>query len=120
MILMVGCEFQHTKPIPHIDYSKVEKVVIKANPKFITVENNDTVRVIPLKKVEHILKNINKSFNAGEIKYEYRTKLEIYFKDESVRVFELTGDIIRENSVITQNIKISNYSDSLWVLGVKK
>jgi len=118
-VLIISCDFKHTKPIPHIDYTKVEKVVVIANPKFIKVDNNDTVRIIPLKKAENVIVELNKSFNAGEIKFDYRTKLEFTFNDESKRVLEFTGDIVREKSEITQNLKIPTFSDDLWKMGEK-
>jgi len=119
-ILILGCETKHTKPISHISFSKVQKIVIKANPKMVAVENGDTVRVIPVEKVENVLKDLNASINAGEIKFPYSYKLEVYFKDETARNFKLTGDIIKENGdKIVQEIRIPNYSDSLWGMAKK-
>lgn len=120
IVLVIGCDYKHTKPIPHIDYSKIEKVIVIANPKFIKFKNNDSVRTIPLSKAENVIVELNKSFNAGEIKFDYRTKLKVTFKDGTQRELEFTGDIVRENSEITQNLKIPTFSDDLWEMGEKK
>ena len=120
LVLTISCETKHTKPISYISFSKVEKAIIKANPSVISVENNDTVRRIPSEKLEGVLNDINASINAGVIKFPYRYKLEVYFKDKSVRKFNITGDIIKEfGDEITQEIRIPNYSDSLWLMGEK-
>ena len=87
--------------------------MVASNLGFDPINNIKSVSSIPL------IVELNKSFNAGEIKFDYRTKLEFTFNDESKRVLEFTGDIVREKSEITQNLKIPTFSDDLWKMGEK-
>ena len=116
-LVLFACDFKHTKPISHIDTSKVEKVLISANPKLMELNEGDTIRMVSQSDFKDFFSVINTSFNAGEIKFMPRYRLRVIYKDGFVRNFTLSGNIIKENGDdVAQEMRVINYADTIWAL----